>query len=490
VWNLTELESLFSFVLGGDWGKAPDFSEEGYLDAFCIRGTEFKHWTRDKGITSVHRKLKASSLENRTLQLNDILIEISGGGPDQPVGRTVLIDEEALQVNSAHPKVCTNFIRLVRPSCSIHGPYLNYYLRSFYLSGEVTKYQGGSNNLRNLKFKEYSKIEVPVAPLNEQIRIANKLDSILAKVDKAQARLNKIPAILKRFRQSVLAAATSGELTKEWREEYSPLKHPEVTGKYNLDWSIIEESNLPESWQWVALGNYAKCNRGKFSIRPRNDPSCFDGDYPFIQIGDLPRQGGYIYSHKQTLNEKGYSVSREFDTGTVVLAIVGATIANTGITTYPVCFPDSLVGISSSTDTTNKYLDYHLRAIKENIRQASYAGGGQPNIKLTMVNPLPLPLPPENEIVAIVDKVESLMARANKVEKQYLDAKARLDRLTQSILAKAFRGELVPQDPNDEPAEQLLERILKERLSQQQKADKPKKTTKKRTIKTKVADKG
>nr|WP_255091344.1 restriction endonuclease subunit S [Vibrio aestuarianus] len=273
-------------------------------------------------------------------------------------------------------------------------------------------------------------------------------------------------------------------MTKEWREENAPIKHSEVTGKYALDWSIVEESALPESWQWVPLGNYAKCNRGKFSIRPRNDPSCFDGDYPFIQIGDLPRQGGFIYSHKQTLNEKGYSVSREFDAGTVVLAIVGATIANTGITTYPVCFPDSLVGINSASETTNKYLDYHLRAIKEDIRQASYAGGGQPNIKLTMVNPLPLPLPSEAEIVEIVAKVELLMARANKVENQYLDAKARLDRLTQSILAKAFRGELVPQDPNDEPAEKLLERIVAEKEQ-----SKPKKTTRKRATKAKTAEK-
>nr|WP_240153108.1 restriction endonuclease subunit S [Photobacterium alginatilyticum] len=273
-------------------------------------------------------------------------------------------------------------------------------------------------------------------------------------------------------------------MTKEWRDENTPIKHSEVTGKYELDWSIVEESALPESWQWVPLGNYAKCSRGKFSIRPRNDPSCFDGDYPFIQIGDLPRQGGFIYSHKQTLNEKGYSVSREFDAGTVVLAIVGATIANTGITTYPVCFPDSLVGINSASETTNKYLDYHLRAIKEDIRQASYAGGGQPNIKLTMVNPLPLPLPSEAEIVEIVAKVESLMARANKVEKQYLDAKARLDRLTQSILAKAFRGELVPQDSNDEPAEKLLERIVAEK-----ELNKPKKAANKRTTKAKTVEK-
>ena len=325
--------------------------------------------------------------------------------------------------------------------------------------------------------------EIYLPPLNEQIRIANKLDSILAKVDKAQARLNKIPTLLKRFRQSVLAAATSGELTREWRiENSSKCSRDIVVGKYEIDNSIVKNRKIPEGWKWVALGNYAKCARGKFSIRPRNDPSCFDGDYPFIQIGDLPREGGVILSHKQTLNEKGYAVSREFKVGTVVIAIVGATIANTGIVTYPVCFPDSLVGINSPSDIENVYVDYHLRAEKEEIRQASYAGGGQPNIKLTMINPLPLPLPSVDEIKEIVRRVDSLFSLADVVERKYNQSKACVDRLTQSLLAKAFRGELVPQDPSDEPAEELLKSIQTERELQ---TNKPKASPRKKINKTK-----
>lgn len=223
---------------------------------------------------------------------------------------------------------------------------------------------------------------------------------------------------------------------------------------------------IPETWQWIALGNYAKCNRGKFSVRPRNDPSCFEGEYPFIQIGDLPKEGGLVSAHVQTLNKKGLSVSKMFDAGTVVMAIVGATIANTGILKYPMCFPDSLVGINSLSEIGNIYVDYYLRANKENIRQSSYAGGGQPNIKLTVLNPLPLPLPPAEEQKEIVRRVESLFAMADAVEKQYLAARQRLDRLTQSLLAKAFRGELVPQDPTDEPAAELLKRIQAQRHAQ------------------------
>lgn len=119
------------------------------------------------------------------------------------------------------------------------------------------------------------------------------------------------------------------------------------------------------------------------------------------------------------------------------------------------------------------------RALAEKVR-----GVAQKGINLADVKRFVTPLPCLEEQGDIVKKVDELFNKANKVEKQYLDAKTRLDRLTQSILAKAFRGELVPQDPNDEPAEKLLERIWAEKEQ-----SKPKKTTRKRAIKAKTAEK-
>ncbi|HFQ4974569.1 TPA: restriction endonuclease subunit S [Vibrio vulnificus] len=462
-WKSTELESLLSFVLGGDWGKAPDFSEEGYLDAFCIRGTEFKHWKKDKGITSVQRKLKASSLENRTLQLNDILIEISGGGPDQPVGRTVLIDKEALKVNSTYPKVCTNFIRLARPSCQVYAPYLNYYLHSFYLSGEVTKYQGGSNNLRNLKFKEYSKIEILVPPYNEQIRIANKLDSILAKVDKAQARLDKIPAILKRFRQSVLAAATSGELNG-----------PNVTSD---DWTSVKLMDVVET-----KPRNGKSPKGvDFDTGVKNltlsaiTPGYFvENKFKFVDL-DVPSDSHLWVKNQDILIQRANSIE-----------YVGVSALYEGEDDQYI-YPDLIMKCRANERILSKYLYYALSS--ESVRKyfrdnATGTTGNMPKINQTVVSAAPISLPPLAEQEDIVSLVEKLFRKADTVEKQYLDAKARLDRLTQSILAKAFRGGLVPQDPTDEPAEKLLERIWAEKEQ-----SKPKKTTRKRTTKAKTAEK-
>jgi type I restriction enzyme S subunit len=260
-----------------------------------------------------------------------------------------------------------------------------------------------------------------------------------------------------------LASAVCGLLTEDWRKKNNFKVSFNLSNHYEINEDYRELFEIPENWQWVALGNYAKCNRGRFSIRPRNDPRYYGGEIPFIQIGDLPKEGGFISSHSQTLNEKGLAISKLFSKNTLVIAIVGATIANTGILNYDMCFPDSLVGINLGNLSLNLFLDYYIRIEKNNFRQLSYAGGGQPNIKLELLNNYPFPLPPAEEQYEIVNRIEKYFAFADRIESRYLMAKAQFDKLPQSILAKAFRGELVSQDPNDEPASELLKRIKSEK---------------------------
>ncbi len=305
-------------------------------------------------------------------------------------------------------------------------------------------------------------IEFPIAPLAEQRRIVTKLQTLLGKVDASQQRLAKIPVLLKRFRQSVLAAACSGRLTADWREENENIPTADSLIK-NAQFQIAESeddlSELPEKWKWVALGNYARCFRGRFSPRPRNDPRYFNGPHPFIQIGNLPREGGLVSTHVQTLNDEGLAVSRKFPKGTVVIAIVGATIGNTGVLAYEMCVTDSLVGLETGDRLGNRYVELFLRHKKEAIRQSSYSSGGQPNLSLAALTPYPLALPPLSEQQEIVRRVEGLFALADQLEARLAKARGQVEKLTPSLLARAFAGQLVPQDPTDEPAEQLLERI-------------------------------
>lgn len=360
---------------------------------------------------------------------------------------------------------CSTEIIPLKPNLAIENRFLFYWLKNpQFLNYAKSKSHGLT--MPRLSTKAGKQAPLVLAPYNEQKQIADKLDHLLARVDECRARLERISIFLNNFRKATLNLAMSGKLTEDWREANHDVRFSsklENGEKFSLAVPEKELPLLPSTWRWTALGNYAQCSRGKFSARPRNDPAYFDGLHPFIQIGDLPKEGGWITSHHQTLNERGLEVSKKFSKGTVVIAIVGSTIGNTGILTYDMCFPDSLVGIESGDEISNRYIEFFLRYKKEEIRLSSYAGGGQPNIKLGTLNPFPFSLPPHEEQYEIVRRIEDLFAYADRLENRLEGAFAIVEQLTPTILSKAFSGELISQQPQDEPASILLESIRAEK---------------------------
>ncbi len=294
--------------------------------------------------------------------------------------------------------------------------------------------------------KNLGTLRLTVPEVDEQLAVAQSIERFQATRVNAAAHIQSAHHAVEHFRQAVLSTACSGGLTTAWREQNPDHEDAEkLIGQSTYSIAEPEEglAELPDKWAWVALGNYAQCSRGRFSVRPRNDPSCFGGEHPFIQIGNLNPDGGWVRSHTQTLNAKGLSVSKKFPEGTAVIAIVGATIGNTGLLAYDMCFPDSLVGLETGTPEGNRYVELFLRDRKHAIRQASYSSGGQPNIKLDSLNPYPLALPPFAEQREIVRRVDGLLHLADGLQDRIDAASKRVDRSSQAVLAKAFRGELV-----------------------------------------------
>ncbi len=441
-WELVKLVEQLNFLPTG----VKEF--EGIKKYFSTGSIQENEFTPEGEFTFINRPSRA----NRIAELGDVL-----QARMKATDKGLLIDEKL-----DGQLFSTGFLQVKPYGETYNNKLLYYYIKSEFFLTQKNELATGSTQ-EALTDNGANDIVIPLPPLPEQHRIVDKLDAVMQKVESNKLRLDKIPKLLKRFRQSVLAAAVSGRLTEEWRKKNNYENLFEISKQFEINDTYRELNELSENWKWVALGNYVKCNRGRFSIRPRNDPRYFGGSIPFIQIGDLPREGGFINTHKQTLNESGLKVSKMFPKNTLTMAIVGATIANTGILAYDMCFTDSMVGMNKGDLDLNLFLDYYLRIEKENFRQLSYAGGGQPNIKLELLNDYPFPLPPKEEQKEIVRKVEQLFAFADKIEARYTKAKTILDKLPQSILAKAFRGELVPQNPNDEPASVLLERIKKEK---------------------------
>lgn len=431
-WIKTELDNLLLYVIGGDWGKDPAFNSSDYSIAYCIRGSEYRNWDKDKGRTASLRMIKKSNLEARKLQDGDILVEISGGGPEQPVGRTVLIDKSVMAFEPQIPKIHTNFLRLIRPSTYIHSKFLNYYLLYYYNSGEVVKIQAGSNNLRNLKFPDYLKINIPLPPLPEQNRIVEKLDELLSELEKGKEQLQLALEQLKVYRQAVLKWAFEGEFQRKRLGDIL---------------SYVGSGITPKG------GRNVYQNSGVIFIRSQNV-------YPNKLILD---DVAFI---SDSIDERMKRTRvQPFD---VLLNITGASI---GRCTYvPKDFPRANVNqhvciLRAEQNILNcSFLSYYFnspegQALIMNVQ----SGATRQGLNFQQIRSFEIPFPDLNTQLDLVQYLEEKLSICDNTEAIIRKEYDKTFDLRQSLLQKAFEGKLVPQDPNDEPASVLLERIKKER---------------------------
>lgn len=185
---------------------------------------------------------------------------------------------------------------------------------------------------------------------------------------------------------------------------------------------MLEEWN-PQGWEKVKIKNISlDFGRGKSKHRPRDDTILYGGNYPFIQTGDVKRSFGRITKYSQTYNEKGLSQSKLWPAETMCITIA-ANIAETGILTFPACFPDSIIGFVADKKKSNVYfVEYLFRYLRYYI-QSEYVGTGtaQDNINLGTFEELEFPIPPlsvQNKIVSILKPFDDLIFNIkNKNEK-------------------------------------------------------------------------
>jgi type I restriction enzyme S subunit len=153
---------------------------------------------------------------------------------------------------------------------------------------------------------------------------------------------------------------------------------------------------VPEGWILKELNDLALIERGRFSARPRNDPSYFGGNYPFVQTGDIASAGTYLKSHSQSLNDRGLSVSKLFPKNTILITIA-ANIGETAITTYSVACPDSVVAIQPYTQLADTFWLKKVLETKKKDLDAKATQNAQKNINLQVLMPLVIATPPLSE---------------------------------------------------------------------------------------------
>ena len=331
----------------------------------------------------------------------------------------------------------------------------------FYLMSErrilIDKGQGGAQP--NISQEIVKTHPIVLAPLNEQRRIVAKLERVLSRVDAAQARLATIPGILKRFRQSVLAAACSGRLTTDWRA-----KNPTLTASLND--RLSPGNGLPESWSEQLFSD--SIADSFYGPRFSKESYALRG-VPTIRTTDMGFDGSIAINDSPCLQLSNTELEKYcLQHGDLLVTRTGATIGKCALydkSLGPAIPSAYLIRFRLKTDVIAP--KFALFSFMSPTGQSLLVGGStavaQPNVNATTISQFVLAVPPLDEQQEIVRRVETLFKTADALEARYRKAKTHVDKLTQSILAKAFRGELVPQDPNDEPASILLERIYLER---------------------------
>ncbi|EGQ8224344.1 hypothetical protein GUM54_14390 [Vibrio cholerae] len=333
----------------------------------------------------------------------------------------------------------------------------NLYLEKYFNSLSLESWVTGSAQPKLTK-KNLESIPFPLAPLAEQTRIVEKLDEVLAQVDTIKARLDGIPAILKRFRQSVLAAAVSGKLTEEWRGSRDYIQ-------YGLQLAKRDQSlDIPENWKPQKLEDSCGIVSGNaFKSKDLLD----SGDVPVVKISNV-QYGKFEVKNQQFLpssfldGHKKYLIVEDDLLMALTRPITNGTLK---VCRYPVNQTDGLLNqrvckFEFKNNEEKNFFEllfqssYFKEQVEDNLSETL-----QPNLSPKDLKRLLVFIPELDEQKEIVRLVDQYFAFADTIEAQVKKAQARVDKLTQSILAKAFRGELVPQDPSDEPADKLLERI-------------------------------
>lgn len=418
-----QLKDVADLLRGVSYPK--DRSSKKLLDGYnpIYRANNINGTINDDDLVYVDAKLIK---EYQYIQKGDILIAMSSGSK-QLVGKTAQSKEDKRIAFGA-------FCGVIRPRGNINSEYLGYFFQTqSYRNLISTVSKGiGINNLRRSYLED---IVIQIHPLNEQEKIVAKIEELFSEIDNATAVNPKTTALLARYKLAILASAYTGK---------SSVNRPFEAGENIIvdDELVKKLPKLPGSWRYAKLKGLGELARGKSKHRPRNDQRLFGGPYPFLQTGEVKASGGLITKYEKTYSEFGLTQSKLWPKGTLCITIA-ANIAETAFLNFDACFPDSVVGFTANPEfVLPKYVKYFIELSKEKIERFAPATA-QKNINLKTLEELVIPLCSLHEQQEIIDVIESKFSEANNLADVILTVNLQGQSAKQSILSKAFKGELV-----------------------------------------------
>jgi len=321
----------------------------------------------------------------------------------------------------------------------IHDEYLYlYYLSDFYQdfcikAGNGRSAQAGFNR------QDMEKLIFPLPPLTEQQRIVDRIESLFAKLDEAKEKAQAVVDGFEDRKAAILHKAFTGELTEKWRKNNG--------GDLN-------------AWKKYCLKDC--CSIGSGGTPSRKEPENYEGDIPWIKTGEI--DWNYIYDSEEHISENAIanSSAKIYPIDAVLVAMygMGVTRGRAGILKIPAATNQAVCVLQPYDYLLNRYLFYFFMCNYWDIREKA-VGGNQLNLSATIIGKLDIHIPPieeQEEIISILDDILEKDSSEKEIAEQVI---TKIDSMKKAILARAFRGELGTNDPNDESAIELLRRILK-----------------------------
>jgi type I restriction enzyme S subunit len=408
------------------------------------------------------------------LRDGDLLIAASSGSRTV-VGKAARADERHLDF--AFGAFCT----VARPRNSKFSLWLSWYMKTRAYREYVERVALGIN-INNLRGSDLKAMPIFVPPLIEQQRIVTKIESLSAKSRRAQENLKRVPRLVEKYKQAILVAAFRGALTEKWRTLHPGIETAEqavartdeplqsrggrdATSSVRPGIAGLSVNNpgtdVPPGWRWVPLRRLARQETGH--TPSRSHPDYWDGVIPWIGIRDAGDHHGRVINETlQTISEKGLanSSARLLETGTVCLSRT-ASVGYVTIMGRTMATSQDFATWTCRGALEPRFLMYAFMAEGENIRNFG-EGSTHTTIYFPEIRALNICLAPPAEQQEIIRRIETAFAWIERLASGAISARTLVDRLDQAVLSKAFQGELVLQDPHDEPAKLLLERVRKE----------------------------
>ncbi|CAG2147618.1 restriction endonuclease subunit S [Cupriavidus numazuensis] len=426
-WIETTIGEVAEYVARG---KSPKYAEKSSLPVINQKAIRWNGIQKEH-LKFIHEDQIDQWGAERFIKQGDILWNSTGTGT---MGRACLVRAADLDP----PKVVDSHVTIIRPTPGIiDSRFLFAWIRGPQVQDSLEELASGSTNQIELNRSTVVSIRLPLAPLPEQERIANRLDPLLARVEACRDGLNRAGVILESFRSSVLAAATRGHLTRDWREEH----------------------NLPREWPIVELKNVAS----DFSYGSSSKSSKV-GEIPVLRMGNI--QGGVLDWQDLVYTSDPAEIKKyKLSPGEVLFnrtnspELVGKSAVYWG--EREAIFAGYLIRVRCGEALLPDYLNYCLGspAGREYCRAVKSDGVSQSNINAKKLAAFAFELPSVAEQREIVRRVKELLALSGMMEVKRSRAATLVDNLIPSILAKAFRGELVSQESRDMPASVILNKL-------------------------------